>query len=143
MINTKNILIPNIVILVLLAFCLVFGWMVLFRGDSGYKEKLKQLEAANVQLQEQRTSINVKIDSLQCEYTKLKAHDVALAADVVQRDASIAKTKAEAALSQAELTKLKREMEETIRKIKEAKDRPANRTGDDLINSLKLKTSKQ
>lgn len=143
MTNAKNILIPNIVILILLAFCLVFGWMVLFRGDSGYKEKLKQLEAANAQLQEQRANINGKIDSLQCEYTKLKAHEAVLAADVAQRDAAIAKTKAEAARSQAELAKIKHEMEETIRKIEEAKAHPANRTGDDLLNSLKLKTSKQ
>jgi len=135
--------IKNILILALLAGCLVFGYMALFRGDAGYKEKLKSLEDANAQLQKERSAINGAIVNLKGEYTKLKAHEAVLAADVAQRDASIAQSKAEAACSQAELGKLKHEMDETLRKIKDAKAHPANRIGDDLLNSLKLKTSKQ
>jgi chromosome segregation ATPase len=134
--------IKNILIFALLAVCLVFGYMVLFSEDTGYAEKLKTLEDANVQLQGQRTAANKKIDSLNGEYARLKAHEGILIADIAQRDASIAQSAAIAARSQAELGKLKREMETTIRKIKDAKAHPANRTGDDLLNSLKLKTAK-
>jgi len=135
--------IKNILIFALLAVCLVFGYMALFSKDSGYAEKLKTLEDANALLQKQRSAANNSIDSLKGAYTRLKAHEAVLNADIARRDASIAQSAAVAARSQAELGKLKREMETTIRKIKDAKAHPANRIGDDLLNSLKLKTAKQ
>ena len=132
----------NILIGILLICTIIFGYKTFFTSDKLYKEKLKQLEAANKLLQAERAAIDLKIDSLKSEYDKLKAHEQKLANDIANRDAEIAKDKAAAAKSQAELNKFKHEMAETQRKIEDIKEHPANRTGDDLLNSLKLKTIK-
>ena len=134
--------IKNILIGILLICTIIFGYKTFFTSDKLYKEKLKQLEAANKKLQEERVAIDLRIDSLKTEYNKLKEHEAKLAKDIANRDSEIAKDKAAAAKSQAELNKFKREMAETQQKIVDMKEHPANRTGYDLLNSLKLKTLK-
>jgi len=132
--------IKNLLILFLLVCVVIFGYKTFFTGDKLYKEKLKQLEAANKKLQQERIAIDLRIDSLKLEYGKLKDHEVKLAKEISDRDKEIAKDKAAAAKSKAELNKFKQEMAETQEKIAEMKKHPANRTGDDLLNSLKIKT---
>ena len=79
---------------------------------------------------------------LSLEFTKLQAKELELANDIKKRDLEIAKSKENANKSKRELEKFKREIEETKRKIDSLKSHPANRTGDDLLNSIKLKTQK-
>lgn len=135
--NLKNLLIG-----LLLIFCVIFGYKTFFSGDNLYKEKVKQLEAANLLLQKERAGIDLKIDSLKTEYGKLKAREQKLAYDITTRDGEIAKNKAAAARSKVELNKFKHDIAETQNKIEGMKKHPANRDGDDLLNSLKLKTQK-
>jgi len=132
--------IKNILILFLLVCVVIFGYKTFFTSDKLYKEKVKQLEAANKKLQEERAAIDLKIDSLNVEYGKLKDRESVLAQEIAKRDKEIEKDKAAAAKSKAELDKFKKEMAETQEKIAEMKKHPANRTGDDLLNSLKIKT---
>ena len=63
--------------------------------------------------------------------------------DINLRDSEIAKSKDKANRSKAELEKLKKEIEETRGKIDSLKTNPANRQGDDLLNSLKSKLNKK
>ena len=136
----KNI--KNILIGILLICTIIFGYKTFFSDNSQYKENLKQLEAANKKLQEERVAIDLKIDSLNTEYKMVKDHEAKLAKEISDRDSEIAKDKAAAAKSRAELDKFKNNLTETQCKIAEMKSHPANRTGNDLLNSLKLKTQK-
>lgn len=134
--------IKNIIIVILLAGLLIFGYIAIFGGDSNYKQQLKELKTKNELLEKQRDSIDVVINNLHAEYAKLKVREAELAKEVTALDAEVEQNKANAKRSQAELDIMKRDLKETRRKIEELKKHPANREGDDLINSLKLKTTK-
>ena len=130
----------KILLLILLLCVIIFGYKTFFPDNKLYKEKLKQLEEANKKLQQEKAVIDLKINSLKSEYDKLKNHEKQLAAEIDERDKKIAKDKVAAARSKAELDKSKKEIAEIQKKIAEMKEKPANRTGDDLLNSLKIKT---
>jgi chromosome segregation ATPase len=143
--ETKKVLLSdprNIIILVLLLGVFLFGGIVFFGGDSSYKKELKELQKENKALQAQRDSIDRVIAGLEVDYKKLLQKEAALLADIAKRDADIAAAKAAANRSRAELDRLKKELEKTREEIKKHETNPANRTGDDLLNSLKLKTGK-
>ena len=132
----------NILILILLAGCLIFGYITLFSGDKNYKEQLKRLDVSNKILKEQRKAINSELLILKADYSKLKVHEAALADEVTALDKEVKKNKDAADRSKAELDTVKKDMEETRKKIADVKQNPANRTGEDLLNSLKIKTQK-
>ena len=134
--------IKNILIGILLICTIIFGNKNFFTSDKLYKEKLKQIELANEKLKKERITIDLKINTLKIEYSKLKDHETKLNKEITNRDFEIAKNKATAARSQAELAKFKQDLIETQNKIKLLKDNPPNRTGEDLLNSLKIKTQK-
>lgn len=134
--------IKNILIGILLICTIIFGTKTFFTSDKLYKEKLKQIELANEKLKKERITIDLKINTLKIEYSKLKDHETKLNKEITNRDFEIAKNKATAARSQAELAKFKQDLIETQNKIKLLKDNPPNRTGEDLLNSLKIKTQK-
>jgi chromosome segregation ATPase len=132
----------NIIILVLLIGCLIFGYISLFRGDKLYEHKVKELQKENLILCKKRDSLGSEINILELQFSNLKSKEEELINDINQRDLEIAKSKEKANKSRSELEKFKREMQETRNKIDSLKAHPANRTGDDLLNSIKLKTQK-
>jgi len=134
--------IKTILIIVLLGATLFFGYMWFFKGDNGYKEKIKQLEAEKKELVKERENLDNDVRSILAEFNSLKEKEKKLLADVAKLDAEIAKSKANAAKSKAELDKMKKDLKDTQDKIAYLKDHPVNRTGDDLLNSLKMKTQK-
>jgi len=138
--NMKNI--KNIIIVVLLAACLIFGYISLFRGDKLYEYKVEELKKENAALMKQKLAIDEENKTLKIEFSNLKTKEVELLNDINLRDSEIAKSKENANRSKRELEKFKREIESTRQKIDSLKAHPANRTGEDLLNSIKLKTQK-
>jgi chromosome segregation ATPase len=134
----KNI--KDILILVLLGLALIFAWTTFFGGDALYKHKVKELEADNKRLQEERKSIDAKILVIQAKFDSLSVEDKKLQGIIEVKDAEIDKNKKSAARSKAELDTIRKRLEETRKQIEEAKKNPPNREGQDLINSLKIKT---
>jgi len=135
--------IKNVLILILLAGCLIFGYMWFFSGNDEYKEKIKQLEKEKKELVSERENLDKQVKVLQGDYVILKQKEAKLLSDLAKLDTEINQSKINAAKSQAELNKMKRDLKDTQDKIAELKKNPANRTGDDLLNSLKMKTQKQ
>jgi uncharacterized coiled-coil DUF342 family protein len=72
----------------------------------------------------------------------LRKQDSLLKIKISDQELEIQKFKTKANASKEQLNKLLKEMEETRNKIQELKNNPTNRTGQDLINSLKIKTIK-
>lgn len=130
----------NIIITVLLLGVFVFAGIVFYGGDSAYKKRVKELQAENKALQIQRDSIDAVIAGLESDYEVLLKKEAALLADIAKRDADIARAKEAANRSKAELDGIKKNLEKTRAEIKKHETNPPNRTGDDLLNSLKFKT---
>ena len=138
----KNLNIKDYLIIVLFLGVMIFGYISLFSGDKLYEYKLEELKKENLILSKMKDSLGLKINSLESQFITLKAKETELINDINNRDLEIAKSKERASKSKAELDKFKREMQETRNKIDSLKAHPANRTGDDLLNSIKLKTQK-
>jgi len=132
----------NTITIVLTIICLVFAYFTFFgNGNTEYKKKLSELDAANKILELQRDSLNNDITQLKTEYTKLNVKDSILSVTIQNQDNEIAKDIAIAKKSQAALNNIKHTLEQTRHQIDSVKAHPANRTGNDLLNSLKIKTS--
>lgn len=132
----------NIIILVLLLASLIFGYISLFRGDKLYEYKVEELKKENEALMKQKLAIDEENKTLKLEFSNLKTKEAELLNDINLRDSEIAKSKENANRSKRELEKFKAEIEKTRGKIDSLKSHPANRTGEDLLNSIKLKTQK-
>ena len=130
----------NIITTILLLICLILGYFVFFGNSSNdYKKKLADLAASNKALELKRDSLNSDIKLLRIQFDSLQSKDSVLGIKVNKQDVEIAKDKAIAAKSQAELDCVKHGLEQTRRQIDSVKAHPANRTGNDLLNSLKIK----
>jgi chromosome segregation ATPase len=134
----KNI--KDALIIVLLGLALIFAWTTFFGGDSLYKHKVKELEADNRRLQEERKTIDAKILVIQARFDSLSVEDKKLQGVIASKDAEIEINKKSASRSKAELDAMRKGLEKTRKQIEQAKKNPPNREGQDLINSLKIKT---
>lgn len=134
--------IKSILILVLLGFSLIFFYMWYFRGSDNYKDDLKKLKQENKELHEKRDSIQLHLNSLNDSFNELRKQDSLLKVKISDQELEIQKFKNKANASKDQLNKLLKELEETRKKIQELKNNPPNRTDQDLINSLKIKTIK-
>lgn len=132
--------IKSILILVLLGFSLIFFYKWYFSGVDGYKNELKRLHSENKILQHKRDSVNLIIRGLETDYKKLQVLDSTLRVKIKKDEEEIKFAKDRANKSKGELDNLRLELEKTKKQIEDLKDKPANRTGDDLLNSLKIKT---
>jgi hypothetical protein len=136
----KNINIKDIVIFVLLLGCLFFGYRSFFSSDNLYKYKVEELRKQNDSLFIEKSIIDEILIKLSMEFDSLKIIEENLIEEINQRDIDIERSKNKADQSRKELDKYRKEIEETKRKIEWMKENPANRTGENLINSLKSKS---
>ena len=127
--------------IILIAVCLALGCSFFF-VNTDYKEKVDQLHKENSLLQTERVAIDKEVEILNRDFNAMKIEEAKLMSEIAQRDQEIAKSKANAERSRSELSRMKKEMEETMKNIQDLKKNPPNRTGEDLLNSLKLKTQK-
>jgi len=130
--------IKSILILVLLGFCLLFGHKWYFStGNSEYKKQLKELRVNNKILQNQRDSINVVLKELEVDFDDLKEGEKIFQQKIDSMNIEIDLSKLRVLKLKDELDKLKGDLSETRKKIKELKENPSNREGNELLNSLK------
>jgi predicted nuclease with TOPRIM domain len=132
--------IKNWIIFILLGLTLIFGYITLTEDDSDYKRKVEILKEDNTRLLNENSKIDRRIDSLNLEYINLQKKDSLLAIEISKRDVQIANALASSKKSREELERIKAGLIETRKKIDSLKANPIKRTGDDLLNSLKLKT---
>lgn len=130
----------NILLAILVIACLVLAYLAFTKDGGEYKQQLKDLAQKNAEIEKQRKSIDITLSVLKLQYDSLKKQEAALVATIETQEKEIERRKTIAAKSQAELESIKRELANTRDAIKKAKDNPPNRTGDDLLNSLKIKT---
>lgn len=112
-------------------------------GSSDYKKELEDLHKENSRLKSERESLDKSIDSLQHNFAILKTEEAKLNSLIAEKDREIAKDLAAAKRSQAELSSLKTQIAQTRKEIARIKSNPPNRTGEDLLNSLKIKTERK
>lgn len=136
----KNI--KDVLIVALLIMTIIFGYFTFFQSDPLYKQKVKELEADNKKLQEERKVIDARLAQTQKRIDSLTVIENQLNAIISSKDEEIERNKRKANSSRAELDKMKNELEKVRKQIEDAKKNPPNREGQDLINSLKIKTSK-
>jgi peptidoglycan hydrolase CwlO-like protein len=130
----------TIAIAVLVLLVLIFGATTFFKKDSLYKYKLEELQKVYDAEHKKRDSLDQELVKVRAEFAALKVKERQLAADVARLDQDIASAKNDAKRSKEELGHAKASLEETRKKIANLKSNPPNRTGEDLLNSLKLKT---
>jgi Tfp pilus assembly protein PilO len=134
--------IKNILILILIIFSIIAGYMWFIKGDSASKERIKQLEEEFKKLERQKDSINISINKWKVKFDSLSLRGEELAKINFKLESDVKKAETDASISKANLDKLRNDISVTKKKIDELKNNPTKRTGDDLLNSIKNKTKK-
>jgi len=132
--------IKSILILILLGLTLLFGFKWFFSGDKESKERVKQLEQQFKELESQKKAVDLEIIAWRQKSDSLKQLGIRLQSEVIKQESLTKRAEAEAIKSKAILDKLRGDLAETQNKIKQIKNNPPNRTGNDLLESLKNKT---
>ena len=132
----------NITIIILVALVLIFGATTFFKKDSLYKYKLEELQKVYDTEHNRRDSLDQELVKVRAEFAALKVREKQLADDIARLDQEIISAKDDATRSRNELDRTRTELDETRKHIKDLKNNPPNRTGGDLLQSLKLKTQK-
>lgn len=132
--------IKSILILVFLGISIFFGLKWFWSGDSASKERVKQLEKEYKLLEDQKKAVDLEIVAWKAKSDSLKKLDLKLQSEIAKQELLTKKAEADAQKSKANLDKIRQDLAETQHKIDEIKNHPPNRTGDDLLQSLKNKT---
>ena len=132
----------NYLIIIFGATSVILLLFFIFSGRDNYSDEVERLRSENALLEKKRNEIALRVDSLHKAYDALQHRDDSLAAKISAQDAEISKLYADSRKSKGELEKIRKEISASMKKIEELKKNPPNRTGNDLINSLKIKTEK-
>jgi uncharacterized coiled-coil DUF342 family protein len=138
----KNFDFKTIFIFVLLTLLMSVGYNWYFKADKEYKNQVNSLKEENKKIENSRDSLSNNILSLEKEFDVIKKREDSLLIKIDILDNEISDSKKKANKSKAELEALRLELLETNKKIKELRNNPPNRTGEDLINSIKNKTQR-
>jgi len=134
--------IKSILILILLGFTLIFGYKWYFSGDDGIKEELKQLQEQYDQIEKEKQESTKRLDANAIVIDSLLNIDSLNTEKIALLEFNVREAEDKANESAGKLSAVQKELAATRKKIKELKENPANRTGDDLLNSIKNKTKK-
>ena len=138
--NMKNEL-KNILVSVLLCLTLIFAYSWIME-DGGSGERVDTMTRELEELSLKKKESDRIIDSLGIEADRLNSQEQRLKSDISRLESEIRDAIARANQSAKNLDRINKELAETRKKIEEFKKNPPNRTGDDLINSIKIKTKK-
>lgn len=130
----------SILILLLLATTLIFGYKWFFSSDSASKERVKQLELEFKELEKKKMENELKLNALKASFDILKSKDDSLKLEVSRLEKETVAAEISAAASKARFANLQAELAKTRRKIEEFKKNPPIKTEDELLQSLKNKT---
>lgn len=134
--------IKSIIILVMITLCGFFAWKYYNETNSDYKKELNKLRDENKIIQQKRDSLLVIRKELEHRNTFYIQENNKLMAQSLYLEKEANEQKSKANKSKVELERIINELKETQKKIEELKNKPANRTDEDLLNSLKLKSKK-
>lgn len=132
--------IKTILILVLLAISLVFGWNWYFGGGKEFRNKIKQLEKERKELLKERDVLINRSDSLLYINKVLEINDSIQRISIERRDKEIKTLKATSTKTRKELEETRNRLLEIRKQIDWLRKNPMNRTGEDLLKSIKEKT---
>lgn len=131
--------IKTILIILLFVTSTIFGLKWYF-GSNVDKDKIKELEVKFKELESQKKEVDERILKWEEKFKELDKED----SDLRDKQAIIEKQIINSIImnnkDKQELDKLRKKIEETRKKIQEFKNNPPNRTGEDLLNSIKNKT---
>ena len=130
----------SIIILILLGLTLIFGYNWYLKGDDGIKEKLKELQSRYDEIEKEKEESNKRLKENAFIIDSLVLSDSINNLKISTLEFNVSEAEKRANKIAKDLGKIHRELEITRNKIKEFKENPPNRTGDDLLNSIKNKT---
>jgi hypothetical protein len=131
-----------ILILALLGLTLLFGLYWFWNQDKSSKKEINRLKKEYKILEDQKKLINDEILVWKNKTDSLIKIDTKLKSEIAKQEILIKKAELEAQKSKANLDKMRKDLIETRRRIEEVRNNPPNRTGNDLLESLKNKTKK-
>jgi chromosome segregation ATPase len=134
--------IKKILILALIIFSIISGYKWFIGGDSVSKERVKQLEEEFKKLEIKKDSLTKSINKWKAKFDSLSVKGEELSKINAKLEIDVKKAESDANKSKNDLSKIKIDMLDTKKKIEHLKKNPINRTGDDLLNSIKNKTKK-
>jgi chromosome segregation ATPase len=129
-----------ILILVLLLFTLFFGYKWYFTDNSDYKGKINELKQQYQLLEEEKKENSLIIERYKVELDSIMEQDSLNLVRILYLELEVVESEKKAEISKNKFHKLKKELEKTQKEIEEFKKSPPNRTGDDLLESIKNKT---
>lgn len=138
----RNFDFKSILIFILLTLLMGVAYNWYFKADKDYKNQVKMLRDENIKIKNTRDSLSTNILNLEKEFIVIKDREDSLNNRIKILDIQISDARNKANKSKAELDALRIELLETNKKIKELRNNPPNRTGEDLINSIKNKTQR-
>jgi len=132
--------IKSILILVLLGFTLIFGYKWYFSGDDTSEEKLNQLQEQYDEIEKEKQESNKRLNDNSIIIDSLMVADSLNTERIALLDFNVREAEDKAEESAGKLSEMQKQLAATRKKIEELKKNPPNRTGDDLLNSIKNKT---
>ena len=135
----KNLDIKSWLILILLASTVLLFSMLFLKG-SGSKDEINSLQNDIKKIQKERDSLaNARI-ILQNEFINLKKQDSIKSIKILKNDSAISAVQSKLQQTQSDFNLVKKNLATAQQKLQDVMKSPANRTGDDLLNSLKNKS---
>jgi cell division protein FtsB len=132
--------IKSILILVLLGFTLIFGYKWYFSGDDTSEEKLNQLQEQYDEIEKEKQESNKRLNDNSIIIDSLMVADSLNTERIALLEFNVREAEDKAEESAGKLSEMQKQLAATRKKIEELKKNPPNRTGDDLLNSIKNKT---
>lgn len=130
----------SILILILLGLTLIFGYKWYFTDNSDYKNQIKELKEKYQLLENEKKENNLIIQKYKIELDSIMVQDSLNVIKISELESKVFEAEKQAEKSKKKFNELQKKLEETRKRIEEFKKTPPNRTGDDLLNSIKNKT---
>lgn len=131
--------IKSAIFLVLLAVTAFFGAKWYLKTDKESEDRIKAIESEYKELQAKKDSSDAKIAVWHTKFDSIRGEDIALKNQVEHLSKQTAAAERAATKSKLELDAAKAHTETLRANIAKLESNPPNRTGDDLLQSLKNK----
>src|SRR5574344_568080 len=136
----KKVDLKTVLIIVIFLLALLFGFMWFFSKNNKAQGKIDKLTDDNARLEEMNKKISEEINAYKVKCDSLSLIDKKYSKEyvILEKQNTILVNKSNAA--EKELDRLQNKLYKNRQEIEYLKKHPSNRTGDELINSLKIKT---
>lgn len=135
-----NLDLKSILIIILFIISGVFFTKYMLEGNSNRKERI-ELEKKNQQLEKEKRKLEKKYEDLTIKFEIDSIQLLKLQSDYEKINEELNLVNSNLEKKKVELKNYIKKLEETKRKIQDFEKNPPNRTGNDLIESIKQKTN--